>query len=87
MKQQITETIEKIESIEMELIRADRNCESADNIAQFDANGRVTNTVGGHNLTHDLRNKRFIQNQYRLKLNRLNEECKGLVKQWNQINK
>lgn len=66
----------------MQLIKAERNVESSDNIVEFDRYGRVANTVGGHHLTHDLRNKRFIQNQFKLKLNRLNEEYKTLVKQW-----
>ena len=68
----------------MQLIKEERNCVSCDNIVEFDKLGRVINTVGGHHLSNDLRNKRFILNQYKLKLNRLNEEYRGLVKQWNR---
>jgi len=87
LKKKITDVLEQIESLELELIKAERNTESSDNIVEFDRNGRVANTVGGHHLTHDLRNKRFIQNQYKLKLNRLNEEYRGLARQWRRIQK
>ena len=64
LKETIIKVLEQIESIEAELISNSRNAES--DSSNF--------------MLHDIRNKRFIQSQYKLKLNRLQEEYNKLVK-------
>ena len=64
LKETIIKVLEQIESIEAEMISNSRNGES--DSANF--------------MLHDIRNKRFIQSQYKLKLNRLQEQYNKLVK-------
>ena len=70
LKTQIVSVLTQMESLEEELITVERN-EQSDS---------------SHFLLHDLRNKRFIQNQYKLKRNRLIEEYERLAKQWKVLN-
>ena len=44
--------------------------------------GSEINKENGSYLLHDIRNKRFIESQYKLKLNRLSEEYRHLTKIW-----
>jgi hypothetical protein len=70
LKISIVNVLTQIESLEEELINAERNAEGD----------------SSHFLMHDLRNKRFIQSQYKLKRNRLIEEYNRLSKQWKVLN-
>lgn len=70
LKQAILDTLQQIESIEVELIQGEER----------------TKQTGNYMMNH-MRNKQFILSQYKLKLNRLQDEYKTLVKKWNGRNK
>lgn len=83
--QLLHDKLSQIESVEMELIKVENQSESSDNLGEIDRGGRAAGTVGGHYLLHDLRNRRFIHSQFKLKLNRMQEEYRQLYLKWKKF--
>ena len=68
-----------IENVESELLKIEKRAETTETKKSY------RNAVGGHYLQHELRNRRFIVSQLRLKLNRLQEEYAALIKKWRKF--